>query len=139
MPKQNPSNRYLKNFVEKLHKLNTIDVELPNSNVSEIVKNPKKYAFDIVVKEFTKNLPSMVKAFELGQKFAMQNLRIVYKNNKRFYPDDEQVPEKLPDAYAIGRNNQACNNCIFFIGGDYCKKWKAEVRGKYWCKSWKGE
>ena len=139
MPKQIPHNRYLKNFVEKLLKLNEVTVELSDKNVNEIIKNPKKYAFDVIVKEFAKNLPNMVKAYELGEKLAMQNLRINYKGDERFYPDGEEVPEKLPDAYAIGRYNQACSNCIFFIGGNYCKKWRADVRAKYWCLSWKAE
>ena len=139
MPKQNPHNRYLKNFVEKLHKLNEVTIELSDKNVNEIIKNPKKYAFDVIVKEFSKNLPNMVKAYDLGETLAMQNLRINYKDDKRFYPDGEKVPKKLPEGYAIGRNNQACNNCHYFIGGDYCKKWKADVRGKYWCKSWEAE
>lgn len=64
----------------------------------------------------------------------------------RNYPDGEEIPEALPDAYRPARKTgetkgQACINCKFFQEGHedhryYCTKWKAPIRPQYWCAAW---
>jgi len=64
----------------------------------------------------------------------------------RDYPDGEEIPEALPDAYRPARKTgetkgQACINCKFFKEDTpdhryYCTKWEAPIRPQYWCAAW---
>ena len=68
-------------------------------------------------------------------------------DSHRHYEDGEAIPSALPPAYRKSRKDgetkgQACVNCKFWkedVAGHryYCTKWKAPVRGQYWCKAWK--
>lgn len=62
-----------------------------------------------------------------------------YNITGRYYPDDENypIPSNLPPTYQVGMQNK-CGNCIFFHASkNHCKKWNAQVRQAYWCKSYK--
>ena len=64
-----------------------------------------------------------------------------YNIPDRYYPDNngepgELIPNNLPPSYAIPQIlNQKCGSCAFFKN-NMCRKWKANVRQGYWCKSW---
>lgn len=51
------------------------------------------------------------------------------------YPDGEEVPESLPEAYRLGTDEKNCANCSFYDGG-FCSRWSAEVRDEYFCNAW---
>ena len=55
-----------------------------------------------------------------------------------YYSDGEIIQSPpLPNAYQLASTQNKCDNCEFFIeAGSYCSKWKADVRGNYWCASW---
>lgn len=55
-----------------------------------------------------------------------------------FYPDGEDVPSDLPDAYSIGDGEQNCGNCTHNIVG-YCNLFKADIREDYVCARWSVE
>tara|TARA_R110001592_G_scaffold222170_2_gene477270 strand:- start:358 stop:1554 length:1197 start_codon:yes stop_codon:yes gene_type:complete len=62
-----------------------------------------------------------------------------YDIQGRFYPDDDinEIPNNLPPTYNKGNYDINCSNCIFFHASkNHCKKWNANVRGAYKCKSW---
>ena len=51
------------------------------------------------------------------------------------YPDGENVPDELPDAYRMGNGENRCGNCIFYDKNN-CSLYKAKVRIQYVCNSW---
>tara|TARA_R100000664_G_C2699672_1_gene100510 strand:+ start:70 stop:588 length:519 start_codon:yes stop_codon:yes gene_type:complete len=61
---------------------------------------------------------------------------IVQKFGLSHYPDGEKLSPRLPKAYQMGNSSQNCGNCLF-LKNNKCTAWKANVREKYWCKSWK--
>jgi len=52
-----------------------------------------------------------------------------------FYPDGEEVPDNLPDAYRMGDGEERCGNCMHF-DQQYCDLFDAEVRAQYVCGKW---
>ena len=54
------------------------------------------------------------------------------------YPDGEEVPPSLPEAYGLGDEDKNCGNCIHNIEG-YCELFKADIRSEYLCKRWADE
>lgn len=52
-----------------------------------------------------------------------------------FYPDGEDVPPSLPDAYAMGDDEKNCGNCIHNEDG-YCELFDANIRLEYVCARW---
>ena len=62
-----------------------------------------------------------------------------YHNPGLTYPDGENIPEALPDAYQLGyiddHVNAACENC-YFNQNNFCYKWVAPIRANYWCAAW---
>lgn len=58
----------------------------------------------------------------------------------RFYPDGELINKNLPAAYgfpSVGAlPNSVCSNCKF-VQNNYCRRWQAQIRLNYWCKSYK--
>lgn len=55
-----------------------------------------------------------------------------------FYPDGEEVPDELPEAYRMGDGEERCGNCIHFDQGN-CELFNAEVRIQYVCARWEGD
>ena len=134
-------------FVKHLKKLNNqLDIEIPRTNIEEILTDPKQYAYDLIEKEFAKAIPSFVSAYKAGKKFSNENKGVITKKDLRYYPDGSEIDPKLPEKYAIGDtiNNpgQLCLNCKYYVhtktGDHYCSQWDAEIREQYWCKKWKG-
>lgn len=54
------------------------------------------------------------------------------------YPDGEEVPEALPEAYRMGDSDERCGNCLHFEAG-YCDLFDADVRIQYVCDAWEEE
>lgn len=59
-----------------------------------------------------------------------------YKLDK--YPDGEDVPDELPDAYRMGTGDERCGNCAY-LEGRVCTLFDAEVRAQYVCAKWQAE
>ena len=51
------------------------------------------------------------------------------------YPDGEEVPSELPDAYRMGDGEERCGNCKY-LEGRVCTLFDAEVRAQYVCAKW---
>lgn len=52
------------------------------------------------------------------------------------YPDGEEVPENLPDAYQLGNDEKNCANCQYYEEDGNCTVWDAMVRPEYVCARW---
>ena len=52
------------------------------------------------------------------------------------YPDGEQIPHALPEAYRAAEGQQRCDNCAYYKIGA-CLKFGAAVRAGYVCNAWK--
>jgi len=64
--------------------------------------------------------------------------KAAYGSKLDFYPDGEEVPDELPEAYRMGDGEERCGNCIHFEQGN-CELFNAEVRIQYVCARWQGE
>ena len=54
----------------------------------------------------------------------------------RYYADGKIIDAKLPPAYGLPQvKGQKCHNCKF-RHNNYCSYWRAQIRNKFWCKSW---
>ena len=132
-------------FVQHLKQLNDqLDLEIPNTPIEEILADPKQFAYDIIEIEFAKTIPKFLEAYKAGKKYSKANQGVILKNEKRFYPDGEEIDEKLPPKYGLGDTLnhpvQECHNCKYYVEtktGDYCAQWDAVVREEYWCKKWR--
>ena len=54
------------------------------------------------------------------------------------YPDGEEVPPELPEAYRMGTGEERCGNCKY-LEGRVCTLFDAEVRAQYVCAKWEAE
>jgi hypothetical protein len=59
--------------LSKLQKLNKIDLEIPQVNINQVIKDPKRYALDFIELEFAKTVPKFIKAYKLGNEFGKKN------------------------------------------------------------------
>tara|TARA_R100001443_G_scaffold114235_1_gene129945 strand:- start:8624 stop:8806 length:183 start_codon:yes stop_codon:yes gene_type:complete len=59
--------------LSKLQKLNKIDLEIPQVNINEVMRDPKRYALDFIELEFAKTVPKFIKAYSLGNEFGKKN------------------------------------------------------------------
>ena len=61
---------------------------------------------------------------------------------KKYY-DGAPIPKQLPDSYVSAKGTKKCWNCNYFektiLGIGYCSAWKASVRNKWVCDSWKAK
>ena len=79
MPKQQnqskPGNndRFLIDYLRKLHRLNDIDVEIPQADINEVIKSPRQYALDFIELEFAKTVPKFIQAYKEGFAFGKKN------------------------------------------------------------------
>ncbi len=129
----------LTNFVRELQQLNDIEITLPEIPIEEIMNDPESYAINFMESVFQSNEDKFVKAYNKGKKFALELKGLKRIKDELYYLDSKPVDKKLPEAYQLGNTlqslNQMCSNCKFYAD-DYCIKWDADVRDKYWCKSW---
>lgn len=54
------------------------------------------------------------------------------------YPDGEEVPDELPEAYRMGTGDERCGNCAY-LEGRVCTLFDAEVRAQYVCAKWQAD
>lgn len=54
------------------------------------------------------------------------------------YPDGEEVPNELPEAYRMGDDEERCGNCLHFDQG-FCDLFDADVRIQYVCNAWEAQ
>jgi len=92
-------------------------------------------------------LPGIFNYFPNKSQFGLKKGIINLTPTSRIYPTGEVIPKPLPAAYQIGNeqintiNNlevpksQHCGNC-HFNKNSYCKKWQANIKSNYWCRTW---
>lgn len=57
-------------------------------------------------------------------------------DDEREYPDGEDIPSDLPEAYGPGTEQENCANCAHYMNG-LCERWNnVPVRPTYWCAVW---
>ena len=61
---------YLINYVLKLQELNNREIEVPQTDIETILKDPKAYAMDWIEANLIFILPEIIEAFKSGQEFA---------------------------------------------------------------------
>lgn len=76
MAKENSHNRFLVEFVKKLQELNNLELDIPQGDIDEVIKNPKEYALNFVEFHVTNNLMKYIEAHKLGKTFALKNMEI---------------------------------------------------------------
>ena len=79
MPKQQNQNkpgnndRFLIDYLRKLRRLNELDVEVPQADIKEVIKDPRQYALEFIELEFAKTLPKFIKSYKNGFAFGKKN------------------------------------------------------------------
>ncbi len=125
--------------MQELQQLNDIEAPLLDVPIEQIIADPQKYAIDYMEAVFEENAERFNTAYELGRELALNITGFATFDDVLSYPDGTPVDKKLPKAYSLGDTldnpNELCSNCKFYAD-DYCIKWDADVRDKYWCKSW---
>ena len=71
--KQASNDPYLIGYLRKLRRLNEFEVDVPQTDVKEVIKDPRQYALDFIELEFAKSIPKFVKAYAEGYKFGKKN------------------------------------------------------------------
>ena len=71
---QNPYNQLLIKYVKQLQKHNEIDLELPQVDIQDVIDDPQQYARDYIEVMFVKLYKDFIDTYELGKKFARDNL-----------------------------------------------------------------
>jgi hypothetical protein len=64
------NDQYLIDFLIKIQTLNDIEVEIPQMDIDEVIKDPRKYALDFIELEFAKNVPKFIEAYKHGFTFG---------------------------------------------------------------------
>jgi hypothetical protein len=57
----------------KLQRLNDIEVDIPQTSIDTVIKDPRQYALDFIELEFAKNVPKFIKAYKMGFEFGKKN------------------------------------------------------------------
>lgn len=70
---QGKNNRFLIGYLRKLRQLNDFDVDVPQADINEVIKNPRQYALDFIELEFAKAVPKFIKSYKNGLKFGQKN------------------------------------------------------------------
>ena len=71
--KQGKNDQFLIDYLRKLQRLNDIEVDIPQANIDEVIKNPRQYALDFIELEFAKTVPKFIKAYKEGFAFGKKN------------------------------------------------------------------
>ena len=70
---QGRNNRYLIGYLRKLRQLNDFEIDVPQADINEVVKDPRQYALDFIELEFSKAVPKFIKSYNNGLKFGQKN------------------------------------------------------------------
>lgn len=72
--KQNNKNdQYLIDFLIKIQTLNDIEVDVPQADIDDVIKDPRQYALDFIELEFARNVPKFIESYKAGSKFGKLN------------------------------------------------------------------
>ncbi|MAH48523.1 hypothetical protein CMI37_22040 [Candidatus Pacearchaeota archaeon] len=71
--KQGKNDQYLIDYLRKLQRLNDIEVDIPQTNIDEVIKNPRQYALDFIELEFAKTVPKFIQSYKEGFAFGKKN------------------------------------------------------------------
>ena len=76
--------------------------------------------------------PGITRIFPIYNEFErIENYDIKGRN----YPDLTEIPSQLPPSYDLPKvANRTCQSC-FYNKNNKCKKWNADIKSNYWCKS----
>ena len=74
--KKHNHNQYLVEFVQKLKKLNNLELKIPEDSVDKVIKNPKEYALNFVELQITQNILKYIQSHKMGKEFALKNMGI---------------------------------------------------------------
>ena len=67
------NDQFLIDYLTKLQRLNDINVDIPQVNINEVIKDPRRYALDYIELEFARNVTKFIKAYKEGFKFGKKN------------------------------------------------------------------
>ena len=70
---QGRNNRYLIGYLRKLRQLNDFEIDVPQADINEVVKDPRQYALDFIELEFARTVPKFIKAYGMGFDFGKKN------------------------------------------------------------------
>ena len=70
---QGRNNRYLIAYLRKLRQLNEFEVDVPQDDIAEVVKDPRQYALDFIELEFARTVPKFIKSYNNGFEFGKKN------------------------------------------------------------------
>ena len=77
MPKEQKkpgkNDQFLIDYLLKLQQLNDIEVDIPQADIDEVIKNPRQYALDFIELEFAKTVPKFIEAYREGFAFGKKN------------------------------------------------------------------
>ena len=79
MPKDNNRQKAGKNdpfliaYLRKLRRLNEFEVDVPQDDIAEVIKDPRQYALDFIELEFARTVPKFIKAYGMGFDFGKKN------------------------------------------------------------------
>jgi hypothetical protein len=71
--KPGSNNRFLIDYLRKLQRLNKFDLEVPQADIKEVIKDPRQYALDFIELEFAKALPKFIESYNNGFEFGKKN------------------------------------------------------------------
>ena len=61
-------------YVQDLQEHNQIDLEIPQTNIQEVIDDPQQYARDFIEAMFVKHYIDFIETYNLGKKFARANI-----------------------------------------------------------------
>jgi len=61
-------------YVQDLQKHNNITLEIPQTDIQEVIDNPQQYARDYIEAMFVKYYKDFIDTYNLGKKFARANI-----------------------------------------------------------------
>ena len=72
-PKAGKNDRFLIAYLRKLRRLNEFEVDVPQDDIAEVIKDPRQYALDFIELEFARTVPKFIKSYNNGFEFGKKN------------------------------------------------------------------
>jgi hypothetical protein len=70
---QGSNNQFLIDYLTNLRQLNDFEIEVPQVDINEVIKDPRQYALDFIELEFAKAVPKIIEAHKNGLAFGKKN------------------------------------------------------------------
>ena len=70
---QGKNDRYLIGYLRKLRRLNDFEIDVPQSDIDEVIKDPRRYALDFIELEFSKAVPKFIESYNNALRFGKKN------------------------------------------------------------------